>query len=123
MAVNRDEITAGFNYGVNLLNQAARSVTSKSDEFLEQVLGMKIDERVDFNDMNYEFMKRLMAVNINERDITMNTLGQDAHLNGDSTAITGMAQRPSYTDGMNYELITIPSYISYKLLGLSNFWV
>lgn len=102
MAVSRDEITAGFNYGVNLLNQAARSVTTKSDEFLEQVLGMKIDERVDFNDMNYEFMKRLMAVNINERDVTMNTLGRDAHLNGDSTAITGMAQRPSYTDGMNY---------------------
>ena len=43
MAVNRDEITAGFNYGVNLLNQAARSVTTKSDEFLEQVLGIKID--------------------------------------------------------------------------------
>lgn len=104
MAVNvrRDDITAGFNYGVNLLNQAARSVTSKSDEFIEQVLGMKIDERVDFNDMNYEFMKRFMAVNINERDITMSILGQDAHLNGDSTAITGQAQRPSYADGMNY---------------------
>ena len=100
--VNRNDITAGFNYGIDILNQAARSVTSKSDEFISQVLGMKIDERVDFNDMNYEFMKRFMAVNINERDITMSILGRDAHLNGDSTAITGQAQRPSYTDGMNY---------------------
>lgn len=100
--VRRDDITAGFNYGVDLLNHAARSVVSKTDEFINQVLGMKIDERVDFNDMNYEFMKRFMAVNINERDITLSILGQDAHLNGDSTAITGQAQRPTYTNGMNY---------------------
>ena len=81
MAVNirRDDITAGFNYGVNLLNQAARSVTSKSDEFIEQVLGMKIDERCKFKDKNYELMKRFMDVNINERDITMSILSQDAH--------------------------------------------
>lgn len=100
--INRGDITAGFNYGVDILNQAARMATSKSDDFINQVLGMKIDERVDFNDMNYEFMKRFMAVNINEHDITMSMLGQDAHLYGDSTSITGQAQRPSYTVGMNY---------------------
>lgn len=100
--VNRDDITAGFNYGINMLNDVARRVTSKSDEFINQVLGMEIDERVDFNDMNYEFMKRFMAVNINEKDITLSILGQDAHLFGDSTAITGQAQRPTYTNGMNY---------------------
>lgn len=102
MALGRDDITAGFNYGANLINQAARSVINKSNSFIEQVLGMKIDERVDFNDMNYEYMKRLMKLNIYEKEITLNTLGNDAHFDGDPTSFNGQAQRPSYTQGMNY---------------------
>lgn len=102
MAISRGDITSGYNYGVSVLNDAARMAVSVSDEFINNILGMKIDERIDFNDMNYQFMNRLMSVNINERNLTMSMLGQDAHFHGDSTAITGMAQRPSYTDGMNY---------------------
>ena len=100
--VNRGDITAGYNFGVDQLNKLVRNTISAGNDFIEQILGMKIDERVDFNDLNYEFMKRLMAVNINERNVTMSHLGSDAHMSGDSTSITSQAQRPSYTYGMNY---------------------
>jgi len=107
--INRDDITAGFNYGVDTLNKVTRRAVTKTNDFINNILGMKIDERVDFNDMNYEFMKRFMAVNINERDITLSILGQDAHLFGDPNAISGQAQRPSYTKGMNY----VEDFVSY----------
>ena len=102
MAINRNDITAGFGYGAKVAQQVTREIAGKGDNFIDRVFNLKIDERVDFNDMNYEFMKRFMYMNINEKDITLNSLGNDAHYNGDSTAITGQAQSPSYTRGVNY---------------------
>lgn len=100
--VSRNDITAGFNFGVNVLNNAANLAAGRFNDFIDKVLGMRIQDRCNFNDLNYEFMRRFMDVNINEKNVTMNLLGQDAPINGDSTAITGMAQRPTYARGMNY---------------------
>jgi len=102
LKIGRGDVTAGFNYGIDVINNAVRDIRGVTDEFINNALGMKIDERVDFNDLNYRFMQKFMAVNINERDITMSILGQDAHLFGDPNAVSGQAQRPSYAEGMNY---------------------
>ena len=71
-------------------------------EFINQILCMEIDKRINFNDMNYGLMQTFMDTKINSRNDIMNHLGDNAHLDGDSTAITGQVQRPSYTNGMNY---------------------
>ncbi len=103
MPIERGDITAGLSYGINIAQQTTRQIANKSDRFIEQALGMKIDERVDFNDLNYEFMKKFMLININERDITLSSLGNDAHPHGDSTAFNGQAQSPSYARDVNYK--------------------
>lgn len=100
--ISRSDITAGFKYGVNILNDAARRAISKSDDFINRILGTRIDERVDFNDMNYNFMLNLMKVNINEHDLTLASLGSGAMDDGDSTKVTGQAQNYSYADPINY---------------------
>jgi hypothetical protein len=81
---------------VNFLKNHIRS------EFINQILCMEIDKWINFNDMNYGLMQAFMDTKINSRNDIMNHLGDDAHFAGDSTAITGQVQRPSYTNGMNY---------------------
>ena len=99
---SRSEITSSFNSGLTEIVKEVRRLTNNDNTLIGKALGMKIDERVDFNDLNYQFMRRFMMVNINEHNSTMMMLGQDAHFNGDSTSITGQAIRPSYADGVNY---------------------
>jgi len=100
--IERRDKTPGFGYGVTIVNSGARQFRKLSDDFIGHTLGMKIDERVDFNDLNYEYMRKFMGMNIIEHNTTMSMLGDDAHLFGDSNAITGMAQRPSYVGSANY---------------------
>lgn len=59
----------------------------------------------NFCDLNTKmgvFMDRLMAININEKNVTLSVLGQDAAYNGDSNHVTEAAGRPSYAAGRNY---------------------
>ena len=55
-----------------------------------------------FDDKMGAFMNRLMSININEHEITLAVLGQNAAYNGDSTLISADIPRPSYAEGRNY---------------------
>ena len=61
----------------------------------------------DFNKMNYDYMKIHMFRNAYEKQVTLNTLGENAYTDGNPDATATPAQSPSYTSGNNYmEFIT-----------------
>ena len=61
----------------------------------------------NFNLMNYDFMKFHMFRNAYEKEITLDTLGENAYTDGNPDITATPAQYPSYTKGNNYmEFIT-----------------
>ena len=60
-----------------------------------------------FNEMNHDFMTIHMMRNTYEKIITLNTVGENAYINGDGDATATPALYPSYTRGNNYmEFVT-----------------
>lgn len=61
----------------------------------------------NFNLMNHDFMELHMFRNSYERNITLNTIGENAYRDGNPDNMGTPAQYPSYTKGNNYiEFIT-----------------
>ena len=98
----RSAITGLHQLMLTNVDEASRRLKSASTDLLETMLGISILEFCDFNTVMGVYMNRLMQININERRITLNTIGNDAYYKGISDNITPYALKPSYADGMNY---------------------
>lgn len=98
----RSAITSLHNLMLSNIDSLADRLSGATTDLMETMLGITILEFCDFNTKMGIFMNRLMQININEKRITLNTLGKDAHYMGISDNITPQALMPTYADGMNY---------------------
>ena len=98
----RSAITGLHQLMLTNIDELGNRLKSASTDLLETMLGISILEFCDFNTVMGIYMDRLMQININERRITLNNLGADAHLYGNADNITPYALKPSYVQDMNY---------------------
>lgn len=70
--------------------------------FATSICNLVIGDFPTFNQYMYSCMYRLMLININEKDITLNTLGANAYDGGDSRNIGTRIERPPYAEEINY---------------------
>lgn len=99
---NRDEITAAVDFTYKTVDTLALYAREKSDSVIDMLSKVSPNEMCNFGIRNGIYMMRLMRLNEKEKEITLNALGTDAVLNGDSSSITGAALSPSYAKGYNY---------------------
>ena len=99
---NRDEITAAVDFAYKTIDTLALYAREKSDSVIDMLSKVSPDEMCNFGIRNGIYMMRLMRLNEKEKEITLNALGTDAALNGDSSNITGTALSPSYAKGYDY---------------------
>lgn len=99
---NRDEITAAVDFAYKTIDTLALYAREKSDSVIDMLSKVSPDEMCNFGIRNGIYMMRLMRLNEKEKEITLNALGTDAVLNGDSNNITGAALSPSYAKGYDY---------------------
>ena len=99
---NRDEITASVDFAYKTIDTLALYAREKSDSVIDMLSKVSPNEMCNFGIRNGIYMIRLMRLNEKEREITLNALGTDAVLNGDSSNITGAALSPSYAKGYDY---------------------
>ena len=99
---NRDEITAAVDFAYKTIDTLALYAREKSDSVIDMLSKVSPNEMCNFGIRNGIYMMRLMRLNEKEKEITLNALGTDAVLNGDSSSITGAALSPSYAKGYNY---------------------
>ena len=99
---NRDEITAAVDFAYKTIDTLALYAREKSDSVIDMLSKVSPNEMCNFGIRNGIYMMRLMRLNEKEREITLNALGTDAVLNGDSSNITGAALSPSYAKGYDY---------------------
>lgn len=99
---NRDEITAAVDFAYKTIDTLALYAREKSDSVIDMLSKVSPSEMCNFGIRNGIYMMRLMRLNEKEKEITLNALGTDAVLNGDSSSITGTALSPSYAKGYNY---------------------
>ncbi|MCD8207168.1 MAG: hypothetical protein LUD72_04435 [Bacteroidales bacterium] len=96
---NTTDLTNEAYKAVSAVGNYVRNVT---DSLLEVLMDIAIGDVCDFNEMNYQFMQRLMYLNDNEIAITLKNVGSSAALYGDSTSFTSERQAPSYAQARNY---------------------
>lgn len=73
------------------------------NDVIESLSKMKISGFCNFNAKMGEFMERLMRINLNEHNITVEETGLDAHAYGDSDSLNyDITKSYSYTKGNNY---------------------
>lgn len=99
---NRDEITASVDFAYKTIDTLALYAREKSDSVIDMLSKVSPNEMCNFGIRNGIYMMRLMRLNEKEKEITLNALGTDAVLNGDSNNITGTALSPSYAKGYDY---------------------
>lgn len=81
----------------------AGRMTGTDKNPIELLANMKIGGFCKFNDKMYEFMNRLMRINLNERSITLDKVTLGSYFAGDSDAINAhLVQNYSYTKDNNY---------------------
>ena len=101
-----DDIGSGSitNFGEILSNVAVNTFDRMVRGMVFEMLSTNVN---NFNLMNHDFMNFHMFRNAYEKEITLNTLGENAYTDGNSDATATPAQYPSYTRGNNYmEFIT-----------------
>ena len=99
---NRDEITAAVDFTYKTIDTLALYAREKSDSVIDMLSKVSPNEMCNFGIRNGIYMMRLMRLNEKEKEITLNALGTDAVLNGDSSNIIGTALSPSYAKGYDY---------------------
>lgn len=99
---NRDEITAAVDFAYKTIDTLALYAREKSDSVIDMLSKVSPDEMCNFGIRNGIYMMRLMRLNEKEKEITLNALGTDAVLNGDSSNIIGTALSPNYAKGYDY---------------------
>lgn len=74
---------------------------NKADDLFSLLAGLDIKSSIDFVNKNREFMKRLMRLNKQEKEITLNALGVD--VTGESDTVRNeYVQDYEYAQGNNY---------------------
>lgn len=99
---SRDEITAAVDFAYKTIDTLALYAREKSDSVIDMLSKVSPNEMCNFGIRNGIYMMRLMRLNEKEKEITLNALGTDAVLNGDSSNIIGTALSPSYAKGYDY---------------------
>ena len=92
-----------FNMGSQAVYGLAQRFKNGSDKLIEDLLNIEILDLCDFNSKNYMFMQRLMNINIYEKQTTLNSLGDDAHLFGNPDEYPQQAISPSYVSEIDYK--------------------
>lgn len=82
------------------------------------IMGADIAGLCRFNDRMYMLMNRLMQININESNIRFYSLGNNAHIFGESDSLDPEVPIYSYTYGMNY-LGTANEIKNNEIIGVS----
>ena len=83
------------------IDNEALNGRNKADDLFTIIAGMDIQSSYDFMNKNREFMKRLMRLNKQEKDITLNALGVD--VTGQSNVITNEYVKDyDHVKGNNY---------------------
>ena len=85
------------------IDTLAMYARDKADSVINQLMKLSVSELCDSNIKNDLYLKRLMNLNAKEKEITLNALGVDVQLNGDSRTITSSAQSPSYVQEYDYK--------------------
>lgn len=81
-----DKLNASIETVYKKIDYEALNGRNKADSLYSVLVGMDIKSSSDFMNKNREFMKRLMRLNKQEKDITLNALGVD--VTGDSNTVT-----------------------------------
>ena len=90
------------NFAGEAANMAMNSSLSPTGSAMDVMRRISEEGFCNFNKSMGYFMDRLMQINVNEKITTLLSLGQDAHLDGDATAITRDALNPTYARERNY---------------------
>lgn len=92
--------------GKNGYGQITDNINSLSlgelKNFATSICDLVIGDFPTFNQYMYSCMYRLMLININEKNITLNMLGANAYDGGDSRKIGTPPERPPYSEEINY---------------------
>lgn len=86
----------------NLIYDGSEWVQNKSNNLLDIIENTHVDTHQRFVENNNKYMKRLMEINLNQREHILNNLGKNAHMNGSSDVYTSEVLKPSYVEGNNY---------------------
>ena len=81
-----DKLNASIETVDKKIDYEALNGRNKADSLYSVLVGLDIKSSSDFMNKNREFMKRLMRLNKQEKDITLNALGVD--VTGDSNTVT-----------------------------------
>ena len=81
-----DKLNASIETIDKKIDYEALNGRNKADSLYSVLVGLDIKSSSDFMNKNREFMKRLMRLNKQEKDITLNALGVD--VTGDSNTVT-----------------------------------
>lgn len=85
------------------IKQRKERMKGADNDVIESLAKMQLGGFCDFNTKMGEFMERLMRINLNEHNITLNETGFDAHDFGDQDSLNyNLAKSYSYTKGNNY---------------------
>lgn len=91
----------------NMLNSALSidimtSMSAVTRGLLIDLTTIRIDDMCDFNKRNYAYMQAHMLRSLHEKEVTLNTLGYNAYVDGNSDNFGTFPQKPTYTNGNNY---------------------
>ena len=96
-----DKLTNTIETTSKTIDNEALNGRNKADDLYSLIAGMDIKSSYDFMNKNREFMKRLMRLNKQERDITLDAIGVDA--SGKSNVITNEHVKDyDHVKGNNY---------------------
>ena len=98
----RSDVTAAVDYAYKTIDMFAQYARAKTDGFLSALFQVSPQDFCNFNTINGIIRLKLMQINDNEKSITMNALGTNAAIGGDSTAIPNYMFAPSYAAKRNY---------------------
>lgn len=86
----------------NLIYDATDWVQNKTDDLLSKLEGTNVDSHQKFVENNNKYMKRLMKINLNQRNHILDEIGKNAHMNGLSDSYTPGILHPTYVEDNNY---------------------
>lgn len=108
---DRTLLTDIYNSVQTGIENLAVKFRNKTDDMIETMLGITIDGLCDNNLKNRVYMERLMRINAVENEFTLNNIGNDAVMGGDSGQINqSRTLHPTYAESVNY----VDNYIKYK---------
>ena len=101
-----DAVSKFIPRGVNGYGQITDNIDtlplSELKNFATSICNLVIGDFPTFNQYMYSCMYRLMLININEKNITLDMLGANAYDGGDSSKIGTPPARPHYSEEINY---------------------